>query len=80
MSDGTTEEAPGRHSVLREYKVKLENIYDRFLTKKGVEMARRRQAAAVSIYENLLKEAQFPNQTGRAALQKHFHPEETAAV
>lgn len=72
VSDGTAEEAPGLHSVLREYKVKLEHIYDRFFTKKGAEMARQRQAAAVSIYENILKEVQAPYQTGRAALRKHL--------
>lgn len=72
VSDGTAEEAPGCHSVLREYKVKLENIYDCLLTKKGAEIARQRQTAAVSIYKNLLKEAQAPNQTGRAALRKRL--------
>lgn len=76
VSDGTAEESPGLHSVLREYKVKLENIYDRFLTKRGAEIARQRQAAAVSIYENILKEIQIPNQTGRATLRKHLHPGE----
>ena len=74
VSDGTAEEAPGCHSVLREYKVKLENIYDHFYTKKGKETAIQRRNAAVSIYENILNEAQAPNKTGRAALQKHLHP------
>lgn len=74
VSDGTAEEAPGCHSVLREYKVKLEHIYDSFFTKRGAEIARQRQAAAVSIYESLLKEVQGPNQTGRAALEKHLQP------
>jgi len=72
VSDGTAEESPGVHSVLREYKVKLEKIYDHFLTAKGAEIARERQAAAVSIYENILKEAQISSQAGRNILQKHL--------
>lgn len=57
VSDGGQEEPTGCHSVLREYKVKLEGIYDRFLTRRGAELARRRQAAAVRIYDDLLSEA-----------------------
>lgn len=76
VSDGTAEEAPGCHSVLREYKVKLEKIYHCFLTKKGAEMARQRQAAAVSVYENILREAQAANQRGRAALREHLRRED----
>lgn len=75
VSDGTAEETPGCHSVLREYKVKLEKIYHCFLTKKGAEMARQRQAAAVSVYENILREAQAANQRGRAALREHLRRE-----
>lgn len=74
VSDGTAEEAPGCHSVLREYKVKLEKIYDSFLTEKGRETAQQRRSAAVSIYENILNEAQAPNRAGRAALREHLRP------
>jgi formyltetrahydrofolate synthetase len=68
VSDGTAEEPKGCHSVLREYKFKLEKIYDRFLTPRGAEMARRRQAAMVSIYENILAEAREPYETGSSIL------------
>lgn len=72
VSDGGVEEPPGVHSVLREYKVKLEGLYDRFLTARGAELARRRQAAAVSIYENLLAEAREPYETGGAILAREL--------
>lgn len=70
VSDGTAEEPAGCHSVLREYKVKLEKIYDRFFTSQGAEMARRRRAAAVAIYESVLAEAQEPYEIGGAILRR----------
>ena len=70
VSDGTAEEPKGCHSVLREYKFKLEKIYDRFLTPRGAEMARRRQAAMVSIYESVLAEAREPYETGGSILRR----------
>lgn len=70
VSDGTAEEPKGCHSVLREYKFKLEKIYDRFLTPRGAEMARRRQAAMVSIYENILAEAREPYEAGGSILRR----------
>lgn len=72
VSDGSREEPAGCHSVLREYKVKLEGIYDRFLTDRGAELARQRQAAAVSIYENLLAEARAPYAAGRPILRRYI--------
>lgn len=70
VSDGTAEEPAGCHSVLREYKVKLEKIYDRFFTSQGAEMARLRRAAAVAIYESVLAEAQEPYEIGGAILRR----------
>jgi uncharacterized protein len=70
VSDGTAEEPKGCHSVLREYKFKLEKIYDRFLTPRGAEMARQRQAAMVSIYENILAEAREPYEAGGSILRR----------
>ena len=70
VSDGTAEEPKGCHSVLREYKFKLEKIYDRFLTPRGAEMARQRQAAMVSIYENILAEAREPYETSSSILRR----------
>lgn len=70
VSDGTAEEPEGVHSVLREYKVKLEGVYGRFLTAKGAEMARARRAAAASVYENILTEVRETYETGGAVLRK----------
>ena len=50
--------------------MKLEKIYDRFLTAKGSEMARQRQAAAVNIYNDILAEAREPYETGSRILQE----------
>lgn len=69
VSDGMAEEPAGCHSVLREYKVKLERIYDRFLTPRGAEIARRRRAAAVAIYESILTEAREPYEAGGSVLR-----------
>ncbi len=63
VSDGSQEE-PEPHSVLREYKIKLEGIYDRFLTARGGEMARQRQAAAGRIYNDILSEVRQSYEAG----------------
>ena len=64
VSDGTAEEPRGCHSVLREYKIKLEGIYDHFLTVRGGEMARQRQAAAGRIYNDILSEVRQSYEAG----------------
>ena len=46
-------------SFFREYKWKLEKIYDRFYTKKGAELAALRKKAAADFYESLLGEVRF---------------------
>lgn len=74
VSDGSAEEPPGCHSVLREYKVKLEHIYDHFLTAKGAEIARRRQAAAVRVYNDILAEAREPYEAGSRILRESIAP------
>lgn len=43
-------------SFFREYKFKLEKIYDRFYTAKGRELAQQRKQAAAAFYEQLLAE------------------------
>lgn len=53
ISDGTHDIG---HSFFREYKFKLEKLYDRFLTKRGAELARQRQDIARAFYENLYQE------------------------
>lgn len=53
ISNGEADEVS---SFFREYKFKLEKLYDRFLTAKGAEMARQRQQTAVQFYEALYRE------------------------
>ena len=65
ISDGTHEIG---HSFFREYKFKLEKLYDRFYTKKGAELARQRQAIAAAYYENLYKEVNTGYISGKALL------------
>lgn len=52
--DGTGDREP---SFMREYSFKLKNVYDRFYTKRGYELAKQRQATAAAFYEGLLYEA-----------------------
>lgn len=67
VSDGTGDKKP---SFFQEYKYKLENLYDRFYTKRGAEIARKRQSAAVQFYESLLSEVSGPYQTGPELLKE----------
>lgn len=53
IDDGT---GSAGDSFFREYKFKLETIYNRFYTEKGREMAAARRQAAVDFYERLLEE------------------------
>ena len=65
ISDGT--HAIG-HSFFREYKFKLETLYDRFLTQRGAELAQERQAIAKAFYENLYREVSNGYAEGKNAL------------
>ena len=56
-------------SFFREYKFKLEKLYDRFYTVKGAAMARERGHIAAAFYESLYREVSLPDQTGRMRLQ-----------
>lgn len=53
VSDGTGDVLP---SFFQEYKFKLENIYSRFFTKRGKEIAKKRQTNAITFYNDLLAE------------------------
>ena len=64
ISDGAGD---GVDSFFREYKFKLEKIYDRFYTVRGREEALRRKEAAVSYYESLLREVRR-SYAGRSCL------------
>jgi uncharacterized protein len=65
ICDGTQNE---ESSFFREYKIKLEKLYDRFYTQAGSQMAKSRQAIAVSFYEQLYREASEAEETGSALL------------
>ena len=65
ISDGTHEIG---HSFFREYKFKLEKLYDRFLTKKGAELARQRQSIAKAYYDALFREVNEGYTAGKEAL------------
>lgn len=65
ISDGSEEIG---HSFFREYKFKLEKLYDRFLTKRGAELAKSRQAIARDFYENLYREVREGYTAGKETL------------
>ena len=60
------------HSFFREYKFKLEKLYDRFLTEKGAELAKERQAIAQAFYESLYREVNNGYTAGKATLSAIF--------
>lgn len=51
--DGTKDDQP---SFFQEYKYKLETLYDRFFTHRGMEIAKERKSSAVSFYNSMLHE------------------------
>lgn len=53
VSDGTDDAKP---SFFQEYKYKLESLYEHFYTRKGAQIARERQQAAVAFYDNIFQE------------------------
>jgi len=65
VSDGTKDKAP---SFFQEYKYKLENIYSKFFTARGSEVAGSRQAAAAAFYDSMLQEVKEPYECGREYL------------
>lgn len=69
ISDGTEDLGP---SFFREYKFKLEKMYDRFYTKTGEAMARQRQKIAADFYESLYREVNTGYTDGKTALQSYL--------
>ncbi len=67
VSDGANDLAP---SFFREYKFKLENVYEKFFTKRGKELALQRQKAAVDFYNSLLAEVSSEYKKGRELLER----------
>lgn len=69
VSDGTGDTAS---SFFCEYKFKLENVYNRFLTKKGKAMALARQRASTDFYNALLAECSAPYVDGKSLLKRRI--------
>ena len=69
ISDGTHDLG---HSFFREYKFKLEKLYDRFYTQKGTELARERREIAKAFYESLYQEVNKGYLAGQETLQAHL--------
>lgn len=67
VSDGANDVVP---SFFREYKFKLENVYEKFFTKRGKELALQRQKAAVDFYNSLLAEVSSEYKKGRELLER----------
>ena len=67
--DGQIRDGKGdeEDSFFREYRFKLEGMYDRFLTRRGAELAKERQKAAVEFYKALLSEVRTGD--GRTAFE-----------
>ncbi len=57
-------------SFFQEYQYKLKNIYDKFYTKRSIEMAVQRKEAAVEFYENIYDEVCNTYESGRGQLNK----------
>ena len=66
ISDGTEDLGP---SFFREYKFKLEKLYDKFYTAKGAALARQRQRIAADFYESLYEEVNTGYTAGRQTLR-----------
>lgn len=67
VSNGEKDTSP---SFFQEYKYKLEHIYDKFYTRCGAEMAKKRQKAAVDYYESLLAEVSQGYEQGNEELRR----------
>ena len=65
ISDGSEDLGP---SFFREYKFKLEKMYDRFYTEAGETMSRQRQKIAVDFYESLDREVNTGHTEGQRML------------
>lgn len=67
VSDGENDTGS---SFFREYKFKLEKLYDKFYTQKGRELAERRRSHAAEFYRALLDEVR-ESYEGKKALSEH---------
>jgi len=65
--DGTNDEDP---SFFKEYKYKLEKVYDKFYTKRGSQIAKDRQESAIAFYNSMLKDVKSCYSNGIDELSK----------
>lgn len=72
LPDGTISNGEGdkEPSFFKEYKYKLENLYNHFYTERGAELAKKRQHAAVEFYNSLYKEVNDSYENGKEELDK----------
>ena len=66
VSDGSNDKEP---SFFQEYKYKLENVYSRFYTKKGNQIAKKRQHAAADFYNSMFNEINESYKNGIRSLK-----------
>lgn len=66
VSDGTQDSLP---SFFREYRFKLEKLYDRFYTQTGAALAQQRQKISAVFYETLYREVSAGRANGAKLLQ-----------
>lgn len=69
ISNGSEDRTP---SFFREYKFKLEKLYDRFYTDRAIEIAKERQLAAASFYNCLLSEVESIRERGVTELKNRL--------
>ena len=67
ICDGSQDDAP---SFFREYKFKLEKLYDKFYTEKGGQMALQRRRIAQAFYESLYQEVNTGYTAGQEMLRR----------
>ena len=67
--DGKNDEEP---SFFREYKYKLENLYENFYTEKGSEIALKGREAAKAFYDSILEEVSASRKRGKDYLEKYI--------
>ncbi len=76
LSDGTVSDGTDdtESSFFKEYKFKLEKLYDKFYTQRGWELAKNRRKHAVEFYGNLLGEVRESYEKGRERLSEIIMP------
>ncbi len=67
VSDGSDDREP---SFFEEYRFKLEKLYDKFYTKRGMEIAQQRRHSAAAFYDSMLREVRSSYAPGRELLRE----------